>query len=79
MVSKFTNVEIYQLIRFAGPLIGTLILISVYYVTLKTTNSKFAAIVAAFIYGSWPFNPLGEKTTRLAESNMARETLALSL
>ena len=50
-VAKLTFLDPYMLVRFIGPIIGTLIVLAVYHLAYKVTNNRYAALLSMTIYG----------------------------
>lgn len=50
-LNKLFFLDAYWICRFIGPLAGALLVLSVYYFTLRITGSKPASLVSAVIYG----------------------------
>lgn len=62
--------DLAHILRLFGPLMALVLVLSVYYVTLKATSNKWAALIPAFIYGAFTNNnqlpiELGRQITTL--------------
>ncbi|HOV79229.1 MAG TPA: hypothetical protein PK728_03920 [Bacillota bacterium] len=50
-LSKIVFLDPYFIVRFIGPLTGLLIILSIYFITLKSFKNAHAALISIFIYG----------------------------
>lgn len=50
-VAKLTFIDPYMLIRFIGPIIGIFIVLAIYFLAYKVTDSPYAALLAMTLYG----------------------------
>ncbi len=63
-VASVFFIDPLNVLRFAGPLFGFLMVLSVYTLTLEVTGSRLGAIVAAAIFGLGTASPLPEQAWR---------------
>ena len=50
--------DLVHIFRFFGPLMALVLVLSVYYVAFKVTSNKWAALISAFIYGTFTTSQL---------------------
>ena len=74
-VVKLTFIDPYMLVRFIGPIVGTMIVLAVYNLAYKVTNNRHAALLSMSIYGLTDF---GLTNLNFFPSQLFRQAAAMS-
>lgn len=74
-VAKLTFIDPYMLVRFMGPIVGTILVLSVYNLAYKLTDNRYTALLAMTVYGLTDF---GLTNLGLFPSQMFRQSATMS-